>query len=265
MARTGFNDQYVELDQWFTENSNPTILCGVCKDGYLSVENIDKKEDTDSNSSHEHPDWEPEWITGLISVSLSCSKPTCKAIAVAIGRWRVVFDVVIEHDDYGNPIQVPTYKDEFKIVSILPTSPLVITPAGTPEIVEGLLVEAASIAPTSPGAAANRIRTAIDELLTAHGVARYRVAARLRRKIRISTHERIDIFRAKNAEAADMLLAVKWIGNNGTHTDTVSIQEVLDGAELFSHALEMIYDTKKVELKKKAKKINARKGKSERK
>ena len=59
---------------------------------------------------------------------------------------------------------------------------------------------------------------------------------------------------------AGFLLAVKWIGNNGSHSDSISIQEALDGAELFSHALGLLYDTKASKLKKKALKINASKG-----
>ncbi len=262
MARQGFNEQYGELDQWFPEKQCPPILCGVCRDGYLSIEKLVKSENTDSLMAHDHDAWEPEWISGLIQAILRCGNPKCKAISVVTGRYRVVFDVDIVMDDHGQQQQVATYTDELKIETIFPSTPIITAPPSAPAILDSLMAEAASIALLSPSAAANRVRTAIDEVLNSYGILRFRVSKRTRRKIRVQTHERIEIFKAKNEEVAELLLAVKWIGNTGSHTDSISLQEALDGAELFSHAIELLYDTKSHELKKKAKKINARKGAS---
>ena len=67
---------------------------------------------------------------------------------------------------------------------MIPASPVIIAPSRTPDIVNSLIYEAASVALFSLGAAANRVRVAIDELLASCGILRYR-ANKSRKKIRV--------------------------------------------------------------------------------
>jgi Domain of unknown function (DUF4145) len=254
MARDLYNDHYNELGEWFPENLFPTILCGICQDGYLVLEKVSTVELNSSLEEHAHPDWDPEWITGLHLSRMRCGNPKCKEIATTTGEYRMVFD--IEYDERGNPQQ--TYSKELRINYVTPVSPLILKRDDYPDQVAQLIKEASAIALVSPGAAANRIRTAIDELLNAQKVIKIRTTKKGR--ARLTTHARILIFNAKNSEASDLLLAVKWIGNGGTHNDNISLSEVLDGVELFAHALDKLFNHKNIKLKKKAKIINDRKG-----
>jgi hypothetical protein len=255
MARDLFNDHFHELGEWFHENQFPTILCGVCQDAYLALEKVSTIEHAASVEARANEDWDPEWISGLHISKMKCGNPKCKSIATTTGEYRVVFDVII--DEEGRPQQ--DYSKELKINYITPSSPLILKRVDYPIGITQLLEEASAIALVSPGAAANRIRTGIDELLNVQKVTKSRSTKKGRE--RLSTHERIKIFNVKNAEVSDILLAVKWIGNNGTHGDSITLTEVLDGAELFAHALDRLYNKNHITLAKKAKKINARKGK----
>src|SRR5215207_8995970 len=50
-------------------------------------------------------------------------------------------------------------------------------------------------------------------------------------------HIQIDLQRDKSqAEAAQLLEAVKWIGNDGSHEDTLDASDVLKGIQLLVHA-----------------------------
>jgi Domain of unknown function (DUF4145) len=109
-----------------------------------------------------------------------------------------------------------------------------------------------------PSAAANRLRFAIDELLTAQGMARYRNVSGKRR--RLTTDRRIQEFREYEYGAADALEAVKWIGNRGSHEAGLTATDVLDGADLLSHALKMLYDRSGDEMERRIRAVNRRRG-----
>ena len=83
------------------------------------------------------------------------------------------------------------------------------------------------------------------------------------RRVQLSLHGRIVQFRANNADAAHTLEAVKWLGNIGSHAnlDTLMIDDLLDGFELFEHAIERVYVRREEHLKKLASVISKQKGK----
>ena len=79
-----------------------------------------------------------------------------------------------------------------------------------------------------------------------------------------TAHHRIELLQAKGQvkyrDAADLLMAVKWIGNDGSHGDKISVSDVLDGVELMSEALDLLYETRTMDLRRKALLINKAKG-----
>jgi hypothetical protein len=63
-------------------------------------------------------------------------------------------------------------------------------------------------------------------------------------------HARILRYSKKHAEVGQHLLAIKWLGNSGSHSDDLRAQDALDGFELLEHALEEVYELKSAKLKK---------------
>jgi hypothetical protein len=146
--------------------------------------------------------------------------------------------------------------------SFVPSLTLIEVTDAFPKGVTRRIGSASKVLWMDPSSAANRLRSAIEALMDEHGIPRKRLD-RHRRIVEISLHERIGNFKkakTEYAEAADLLLAVKWIGNVGSHDDRMRVDDVLDGAELLDHALEAIYDTYRDEIKKKAMEITARRG-----
>ena len=79
----------------------------------------------------------------------------------------------------------------------------------------------------------------------------------------VNLHNRIVAFKAAKPEyavAADLVLAVKWLGNVGSHDHRLRISDVLDGVEILDHTLEQIYDSSREEIRRRAADIAARKG-----
>ncbi|MFB7421204.1 hypothetical protein ACFC18_26450 [Streptomyces sp. NPDC056121] len=71
----------------------------------------------------------------------------------------------------------------------------------------------------------------------------------------------------QHADAADLLLAVKWIGlavkcsgNVGSHDDVLRIPDVAEGVEFLDHALSLICDISRDDMKERASEVTARQG-----
>jgi hypothetical protein len=76
----------------------------------------------------------------------------------------------------------------------------------------------------------------------------------------LSLHARIERFAKKNPNVGNTLIAIKWLGNTGSHSPDLKANDVLDAFELLLHAIEEIYESKTVRLKKLTSSIIKRKG-----
>ena len=106
----------------------------------------------------------------------------------------------------------------------------------------------------------------MEALLTERGVARHFNNTKNKRKL-LSLHNRIVKFRAKNAASAEALLAIKWLGNEGSHStpEGLGFEDLLDAYELFEHVIEQIYVKRDRRILKLASGINKERGSTRRK
>ncbi len=77
---------------------------------------------------------------------------------------------------------------------------------------------------------------------------------------RLNLHKRIELLRTNNAEVTELLLAAKWLGNDGTHEGMLSRADAVDALNLIEAVLLQLFDDSKKQLTALAKKINRRKG-----
>ena len=130
-----------------------------------------------------------------------------------------------------------------------------------PKSVKIELKKAFSLFWSDTGSCANRLRAAVEALLTDRKVPRLTINKKGKRE-RISLHARIEKFKQVDANSANYLLAIKWLGNAGSHAnlDELSGDDLLSGFELFEHVVGIIYVQREKHLQKIAKAINSRKG-----
>ncbi|WP_326760338.1 DUF4145 domain-containing protein [Streptomyces phaeochromogenes] len=207
------------------------------------------EESATSKRRQSHPEWDPDWVHGYFSCLLRCQKPGCDLV-------RMVGDsgLYLKRSEDG-------YIDFFTPKFFMPHLPLIESYDLCPLPVQERVDAAAKIIWTDPSSAANRLRSAVEALMDDQGIPRKGV--RDGRSYDVSLHNRIASFKAAkpdHAIAADLMLAVKWIGNVGSHDHRLQISDVLDGVEILDHTLEQIYDSTKDEIKRKAADIAARKG-----
>lgn len=227
------------LGSWFPSDSWPALPCGDCATGYLQV---GKPHEVDvAERYRDHEGWEPEWIHGHFSVAATCLNHECRSIALLAGKMKVDAAVDERGHWYGE------YDTFYELKYCEPALRLMGVPDGTPDDVKGTIEAAAQVIWMSPSSAANRLRSAIEQMLTDLAIPK-----------RGSTHRRIERLGAEKPDVAKVLEAVKWIGNDGSHTSALPLKDVLEGATLLERALVLVYDRSGEELAQLAEQINRR-------
>jgi Domain of unknown function (DUF4145) len=251
----------------FPETKWPFIPCPVCRRGSVhpaKTDSIVYQESQESLSHHEHPDWEPYWINGHFSGVLTCERSACREFVHVVGEFKLVDRPHDPFEPYGpDQWNANDFERSMKIKYFEPHL-LLIDPDGKSPDQVCKLVNSASIALWSdPSSAANRVRSAVEELLTRQHV-RKTFKDKGGRTRRYTAHQRIQLLKDKGQlkyqSTADFLMAVKWIGNDGSHGDELSVSDVLDGVELMNEALDLLYETRTLDLQRKAALINKAKG-----
>lgn len=241
----------------FTKVAQQDWQCPTCQKGLLRIKDgtFFSEERSLSRKAHSHEDWDPDWISSVYSCLLECSNSSCKEMVSNSGLGFVEWD--IEHDEHGYPQQV--YGDFFKPLFFHPHLKLISVPESAPVDVKNKLHESFQLFFSSPSAASNHVRAAIESMLNDLNVNRCRISNGKRRLINL--HQRIDLLPSKYEELKELLMAVKWLGNAGSHSGKdLTSDDVMDAYEIMEHILAEIYDSKSTKIKALAKKVNKAKG-----
>lgn len=241
----------------FTPDRVPYWRCPSCGSGQLT---LDRKkllieETTQSGSARSSEDWEPDWIRYVFACIFKCSNLQCQSPVACTGTGQVS---VLEVDDEEFGL-TQTVEDVLSPSYFEPPLVLMDIPERCSFDVRGHLYEAFALYFSDPGAAMNCCRAAVEALLTDLGVKRFATNSGQRRSITL--HQRIMQLPKKYKEAGDLLLAVKWLGNAGSHAgSSPGAGDLRVTFDLLEHALSEVYEGKGKKLKAIAKKVNKKKG-----
>lgn len=214
------------------------------------------EETRSSKELHSHDAWEPEWIDYVYSCHLQCTNDKCQDIVLSVGSGGVDWDIEVDNHGYPEHVRADFFVPKF----FQPPLHIIDIPPECPQPVANALKESFRLFFSSPSAAAASVRIAIEELLTVLRVKRFHVTKNRKRQV-LNLHNRIQLLPPKYKQYKDLLLAVKWLGNAGSHGhSTVTPGDVLDAYELTSHLLHEVYSPKTKTLHALAKRVNKRKG-----
>ena len=102
----------------------------------------------------------------------------------------------------------------------------------------------------------NKIRSSIEKLLDLQKITKTIKNNRGKRQM-LNLHERILKFKTKEPDIANYLLALKWIGNQGSHINTVLTKiELVDAYKILEVSLVDLYDKTRLEVNRLTRKIN---------
>lgn len=241
----------------FTEQHVPKWPCPKCGTGHLGLipKTLAHKETPESKRDQDHEAWEPDWIRYVFSCVFECTNADCKEVVACCGDGKVDY-FEYEDEDHGF---AQSSDDRFTPRYFTPSLVLMDIPTKCPPEAEAHLNASFALFFADPGAALNCTRAAVEAVLTNLGIKRFVTVNGKRRPVNL--HQRIQLLPAKYGDLKEMLLAVKWLGNAGSHDgDEPNAGDVRITYDLLEHALSEIYEAKGKKLKAIAKKVNKKKG-----
>jgi hypothetical protein len=191
--------------------------------------------------ARDHDAYDPDWERGTFLAQGTCGASQCQQVVIATGTWRVGYKTT-----GGDP---QSYSDQFatfyRVRQIHPPLRLMELPedAAVNEalggVAEGLLT-AGAVLFAAPGLAATALRGCIERFLSNEGIARKTDKGGFRHLgLRLMEWRDQD---ATRGGIADLMLAVRWLGNTGTHEDSgLTVGDVLEGARLLNEAFHRLY------------------------
>lgn len=212
----------------FTEHGCPTWVCPECQSASLTIlaGSFHSAAIPSSIARWQSTDGELEDIQLVFSCLLKCDLGRCGTLVAASGSGYVS-DTPWEAQELGEP----SHMELFQARSFTPSLCAFNIPSGCVEKVVEPLKQSFSLFPNAPGAAANSIRIALEELMTALGVAQTG-----------SLHARIQGLPPQYSEYQSALTSMRLLGNAGSHQlDRVTYQDVEQAYAIIEFVLQKIY------------------------
>lgn len=241
----------------FRKDRIPRWVCPTCGKGILNPisDTFKSFEAATSRKKRGSMDWDPLEIEYIYSCLLVCLNEGCKEVLVNSGEGFV--DVDVEYDENGQPDQ--NYFDYYRPKYFYPHLKLFSLPKNTPKDVVEEINQSFELIFCNPPSASNHIRIALENLLTHMKVKRYE--NKNRKKIFLNLHKRIDLIPTKLQALKEFFLALKWLGNAGSHSNKkISFDDVMDAYEIMDEVLRELFEEKQKHIKKLVMTINKKKG-----
>ncbi len=207
-------------------------------------------ETAESAEAHDHDEWDPSWITERAAGALVCKR--CKDPVI---MSAIVANEQAEDTDIGQRM----FAQGFKPTYFEPALPMIEIPPAVADDVRQALTRAFALYWSDPSSSGHCIRTAVELMLDQQSIARGRNDSKRGERLRRTLHDRLELFAKRRPELKETLMAVKWLGNAGTH-DILTHEDVLDTFELLEHTLDEVYNQRSRRIQRTAKAINRAKG-----
>lgn len=229
----------------------PNWLCPTCGKGHLEVQErqILNQETGPSLLAQENDAWDITWTEKRFAGILKCTSRNCHELVALIGS-----QITSEEPDDTYYSARNIFVEYYQIKSLHPAPLVIRPPLATPDLVRSSLREASGLIWQSAEGAANQVRQAVEHLMDHMGVTPSRPGAYL------SLHHRIKEFERTDPINAEILLAVKWLGNSGSHAGGLTRDDVFDAFDMVELALTNLFDTSKAAIMEKVKAVNTQKG-----
>jgi hypothetical protein len=216
----------------------PPLPCCACRTGFLDLlpERLKEMETGPSEDARSHDAWEPEWMDFRFVGFYRCTNPKCRHVVGVAGK--------IGYDSYYDDLPNGDYEQRadslYTPLAFAEAPPVIRVCDECPGDVGAELDRSFSLYWLDRRSCATAIRSAVELLLDERGVPR-EVERKAGRSTRLPLHDRIVRFREKDPEPGKLLLAIKVIGNVGTHGDDITFDDLLIGYEILDHVVDLVY------------------------
>ena len=185
---------------------------------------------------------------------LNCTSKSCSEIVTISGEvFTGQFESDRTNDDASEEVLADFYVPHF----ISPGVPIIKLHSQYSKALMDELRLSFTLYWLDNAACLNRIRTTVEILLD-----HLNVVKRTKKDGKykdLSLHKRIEKYSEKDKVCGDFLLAIKWVGNAGSHNDSVSNQDVLNAYLLLDKVLNILFVKHDAHLVSLSRSINRRK------
>ena len=245
---------------WLSEfkiSDLPHWPCPTCHEGWLtfvpgtyhtSESESSKKENSQYGAAN------VPWATGVFTSILVCNNRRCRESVAFSGNYDVK-EEWLDDELSGRPYQ--SYSDFCVALTYVPTVHLFVVPEFVPQTITEAVIDSFKTFWLDPSSCANKIRTAVEVILTHKKVRK--VEIKNNKKRHLTLHKRIQLFKITHSSAAEKLEAIKWIGNEGSHSNKISKEDLIDAYDILSSLLHQLYETETKRIVQLSKKIVSKK------
>lgn len=215
--------------------------CPICEIGLL-IPNTDEKllkETEYSKKKNSDGEWHDSDY--IFSIHLTCSE--CSE-TVAVSGY-------MSEENYPINEEIGLQKCITPVV-FYPAPKIIETPKSCPNSVTKILNNSFGLYWLDLGSCANKIRIAIEVLMDEQQIPKTSTNG----KKEFTLHQRLEKFEMEKPEVSKYLMAIKWIGNAGSHFFDITNEDVLDAYELLEFSLDKLYNDREQKMLKLSNDIN---------
>ena len=229
----------------------PAWACPTCGAGHfrLMPDSVAVAWNAATHAASSHDAFYSWCVTSKFTAILVCDNPACKEAAGVSGRGSV-------SEEPNQQMTEIEYVDVLFPEYFRPSPNLINIPPRCPAPVKALLELAFTASWGDYASAAHHLRSAVEGTLTALGVRR--TQTRNHRRTPLTLHARIQLLDAKYASSSRELLALKILGNAGSHPGVLTQEDVFDALDIFETVLANLFSTEAARVNRLVAAVNSR-------
>ena len=218
-------------------NGLPALPCCACQIGFLNIlaDSLKAIETGPSEDAKSHIAWDVEWMDLRFTAFYRCTNPKCGHVVGVVGKIGYTSDYYEELPNGDWELRADSH---YTPLAFAEPPAIIRVCEQCPAAVSAHLNRSFGLYWMDRRSCATAIRSAVESLLDDRNVPS-EIERRPGKPARIPLHDRIVRFQETDLEAAKLLLAIKVIGNVGTHQDNISFDDLLTGYEILGHVIDL--------------------------
>lgn len=237
----------------------PKFICPTCQKGIIISDktNITEGRFVSEGELFDITGDERDYKGYFTSIS-RCNNPDCLEFMTIAGETRLK-DPGRRNNHEEDNFYFQNCKIVYQVKYTNPIVQLIKFPQGIPVGLTDIFIESFKLFWVDEDSCGNKIRSGIEKLLDFQKVNKTTIN-KFGKRQQLKLHQRIDKFKSKEPNIAKYLLALKWIGNQGSHSSSkLSRKELIDAYRILEVSLADLYDKTRVVVNRITKKINKEK------
>jgi hypothetical protein len=179
------------------------------------------------------------YTEGKFACFFECTNTYCSTVAVMSGVATSGYETYVDPDGEEHMSEEVYFYPK----SMTPGPRIIAMPSKVPKSIKDEIAKSFSLLWTDRNSAVNKLRIAVEEILVDHGIERESATGSfLPLATRLDQAEKMDMVHH------DTMVALKDVGNAGSHEVALPLGDLLDAYDIFEDALQDIYGGRKTRL-----------------